>query len=247
MSDCKRPRNSFLFDLAFWVKAILPLLFIEYEILFFCLEAKFGRDFANAQYVCDNNRRIPLWYPYEMCENYGTIELAYWSGFRNDGVLLEGSRPADVDSTQPVSQLANGILDFQIGKNVVCGTREVRLHNSWEHCEDNPVTGIYYFLFATNMNAVACIENEMEYLRLCSSYGIDGKIRSRFEENFKDFSNRPEVRRTFYNCLHYLFVNPLSREGKDLLLVLMGFPFCVWVVIVWTCWARHVSTYKNKD
>ena len=74
---------------------------------------KFSAGYEHAQHLIDDNRRIPLWYPYEISEFGDDVRLSdHWD---------EVNAGQDSRRKSARREELDGIVAFQIQSNVVCG------------------------------------------------------------------------------------------------------------------------------
>ena len=155
---------------------------------------KFSCGYEHAQYLIDDNRRIPLWYPYEISESYGDVTLSnLWEAANAD----QNSRQRPV-----MRERLDGIAAFQVQSNAVCGVFHVKDRDRSSAGRDQSSVPTNYFVFV--QEKLSCFEDERMYLAECARLGIDGRKRMSFEENFLDYCKR-EAPATPFNVLTYTF------------------------------------------
>lgn len=184
---------------------------------------KFSRGYEHAQYLIDGNRRIPLWYPYEISEFYDDVRLSDLWDEVNAG---PNSRRKSVQREK-----LDGIVAFQVQSNVVCGVFHVkdRGRSSADRVQSSVPTN--YFVFV--QEKLSCFEDERLYLTECAGLGIDGRKRMSFEENFLDYCKR-EVPATPFNVLTYTLSH---LSGGELIAVLL----CL--IVLWRLDKSEIGRY----
>ncbi len=181
------------------LRTITCYLFLFPICLYLIGLVKFWDEFEHAQYLIDDNRRIPLWFPHEISECYGTVKLSHsWFSIYGKGKCI---------GNEVASLSLSNITKFQIAGNIVCGIFGGENGGGDLKCHDRQSSGSCYFLLAKN--ALQCFENEGAYLAECSRHGIDGKDCASFEENFREFKKR-EKSPTPWNVLCNVLVHGLT-------------------------------------
>lgn len=179
--------------------AVVDLLILGVAYLH-CEGAYYG-SFEHATYGGQN--RLPLWYPYEICEMddcEGQAKLWDWRYYPHSDPDLNDSyvAPLAVDYERARASVQE-IVDFKVGSNVVCGLRELKRFNPRGFPQGKSI-GELYFLFATNMSAVQYFSQESEFLTACRRYGVDGRERMNFHLNYglfnRDTAEYETARRT---------------------------------------------------
>ena len=167
------------------VKPICLLLTVIALTIFSILEMYANR-YEGAQTVIDDERRIPLWFPYELAEfEFGNkIVLYNWNAYE-DNYLCEYCVTGEVSRLQFALMLPNWIDSFGMNEHVVYGKRTLRDTATREYL------GERYFLFATNLVAMKNFETMDDYIRECSAYGVDGAKTASFDENFDAYWSGP--------------------------------------------------------
>lgn len=138
--------------------------------------------YEGAKSVIDENRRIPLWYPYEISEvDSGTnVMIIKWNEY---GTITEHIITNPTSRIDVALQIPEHIETFSIYGEIVCGKRELRDRSTGE------MLGSRYFIFTANREAVDYFQSEVEYLNSCRMLGIDGLSLNNFTENYQRFWN----------------------------------------------------------
>lgn len=208
-------------------KAIKPicLLLAMIALTIFSILEMYAARYEGAQTVIDDERRIPLWFPYELAESeFGdNIALYNWNAYE-DNDLWECCVTDEVSRLQFALMLPNWIDSFGMNENVVYGKRTLR------DAATRVCLGERYFLFATNFVAMKNFETMDEYMRECSAYGVDGAKRASFAENFDVYWSGPG--RTTPSRIMRSFLRSGFSKGEMV--------FLVFVALLWFCAIRKL-------
>ena len=135
--------------------------------------------------MIDDNRRIPLWFPYELSEcDFGeNVMLGTWTNNNVSHALCCATSRLELALLS-----SDGIYSFRVQDNVLCGKRQLRDSMTGD------CFGRRYFIFSTNYVSLKNFESEAAYLKECASYGIDGTRLENFDSNFNAYwSNKGKI------------------------------------------------------
>ena len=160
-------------------KSIITMLSLTVAMAISILSMYSSR-YEGAKSVVDENRRIPLWYPYEISESeFGTnVMIVKWNEY---GTVTEHIITNPMSRTDVALAIPEHIKTFSLDEGVVCGKRDL-----WDRTTGESL-GSRYFLFAANRGDVDYFHSEEEYLNNCRLYGIDGSKLGNFTENYSKF------------------------------------------------------------
>ncbi len=135
--------------------------------------------FEGAKSMIDSNRRIPLWFPYEISEQYGTnAAIGEWDyTIKKEPRVITGA----VSRVDMALMRPDHIEAFTFNEGAICGIKELQDFPTGE------ALGTRYFLFSTNHVSVKYFLSENEYLDECARYGLNGAELCDFAENFYRF------------------------------------------------------------
>lgn len=145
-------------------RKIVVYLFVMPMLLYVPCCANYVSSYEHEVVSGDTGRRIPLWYPYEVVEDYGRVFVSMWDGGGSgDGGLCA----------------IKNVKGFLRTSNLFCGEQ---ILDGWENSAEKR-----YFIFSADKIQGCYYSTEIEFLTACSQYGVKGRELRSFEENFQRF------------------------------------------------------------
>ena len=210
------------------VKTLGALLFL-FSMFYYAMYANYSRGYEHARYMIDDDRRLPLWYPYQLLKRAHPIEKG-WDGMEINDWRIYFSGPEDKpfawkrsNYLAPSVTLKN-ILRVNTASNVVCGVFEDNKNDNGSMMANSRRR---LFLFASGMPEIRFYDDEDAFVLDCAKCDIDGRDLKSFEDCYGTFVSSEEnmgVGDVFCDVLKYPYVSGITFD--DLLLLL--FVFLIW-------------------
>ena len=164
------------------IKVIAFVLALLCTYLVMCIKFTSGYEHSKLSGI-DDNRRIPLWYPYEIAERYGEYDLHDWREY-SDKFCCENGITCGEDALW-------NILRFNMTSNMIYGVKgkreDCRTTVFEAGCSSNKFSETSYFLFVKGSRSIVLFTKEAEFVKECRKYGVNEMELFDFDENFRQY------------------------------------------------------------
>jgi len=154
-------------------------------IIYCAASTHYHSSFEHAQYMIDNNRRIPLWYPWEISEDHfeDGARLVDWRSYSSGGI----GNVDKLDLQQLAVSRVRGVKFFNVGTNFIYGV--IGGDVSIDPEMTNRGYSQRYFLFVKGLECPSYFNKKEIFLSCCMTNGIDDVKFKSFNENFATYFN----------------------------------------------------------